>query len=132
MSETAEAKRAAPWRGRPRVPDPKDKFIGIRCTAEKLAAYEDAAAQVGLNVGPWLRSLADGDPGPRARRRPSVEKELLARLLGEIGKLGSNHNQLARAANIAGDIPDRPELAAIAEDIHAMRAAVMKALGHGD
>ena len=59
----------------------------------------ETAAQAGLSVGAFLRALALGSAGPRAVKRPRVEREQLARLLGEIGKLGSNVNQIARWAN---------------------------------
>ena len=72
-----------------------------------------------------------GEAGPRAVKRPPVEKAQLARLLGAIGKLGSNVNQIARALNEGRDPPSREELAAMRADIAAMRAEVMAALGRG-
>jgi hypothetical protein len=56
----------------------------------------------------------------------------LAKLLGEIGKLGSNVNQIAKWANTDRAAPSRAEIARMCEDIAAMRAEVMKALDRGD
>jgi hypothetical protein len=56
---------------------------------------------------------------------------MLAKLLGAIGHLGSNVNQLAKAAN-SGTLPANRDLALATEAIVAMRAVVMKALGRGD
>ena len=39
-------------------------------------------------------------------KRPRVERVELARLLGELGKLGSNVNQIAKAFNSTGAIPN--------------------------
>jgi hypothetical protein len=114
------------------VSDPKDKFVAVRCTAGQHATWTAAAAQAGTNVGDYLRTLADGSPIPRAVRRPPVEREALARMLGEVGKIGSNVNQLARIANTSGDLPKPDALADIAADVRAMRDALMKALGRGD
>ncbi len=125
-------RRAAPWRGRKRVADPRTKFVAVRCTPAKHAAYEAAAAKAGLSVGAYLRALADGSPGPRAVRRPPVEREQLARLLGQIGKIGSNVNQLTHAAHAAGAMRTHRELKQIGDDVKDMRAALMKALGRGD
>ena len=50
----------------------------------------------------------------------------LARLLGELGKLGSNVNQIAKAFNSTGAVPTPPELTAMQTDIVAMRAALMR------
>jgi uncharacterized protein YqfA (UPF0365 family) len=52
-------------------------------------------------------------------------------LLGAIGKLGSNVNQIAKAFNERRDAPSLAELAEMRADIAAMRAAVMAALGRG-
>ena len=131
MSETVTAKPTVPWRGRKRVPDPRSAVVHIRCTPAKHASYMAASAQAGLSVGAWFRALADGTPGPRAVRKPPVEKAELARLLGEIGKLGSNVNQMARVLNTTGEPPEGSDLALARAAIEEMRAAVMKALGRG-
>lgn len=65
------------------------------------------------------------------RRLPALDTQLLSRILGELGKLGSNVNQLARMANQRGAVPSVASLAAIARDVAAMRDAVSAALrGH--
>jgi hypothetical protein len=136
MTETAAAPATpakAPRRyGKRKLPDARGKFVAVRCSATEHATLTAAAAQAGLSVGAYLRTLALGRPGLRAVRRPPVEKEALARLLGELGRIGSNVNQLARVANTTGDTPDAPELAGIAGELATMRAALMKALGRGD
>jgi hypothetical protein len=129
---SASPTTGAPWRGRRRVADPKDKFVAVRCTSAQHAAWTAAAAQIGTNVGDYLRTLADGSPSPRAVRRPPVEKEALARVLGELGKVGSNVNQLARIANTSGDMPELGTLTGIAADVREIRATLMRALGRGD
>jgi len=106
--------------------------VHVRVTPTKHAAYEAAATEVGLSVGAWFRALADGTPGPRAVRKPPAERAELVRLLGEIGKIGSNVNQMARALNTTGEPPEGSDLARAVVAIEDMRAAVMKALGRGD
>jgi hypothetical protein len=131
-TQGTRSKRAAPWRGRRRVTDPKTITICIRCTAKDHAVINEEAAKAGLSVGAYLRALALGSPGPRAVRRPPVERKELGRLLGHLGKVGSNINQLAHAYNSVGRMPGFPELIAIRQEVGRMRAALMKALGHGD
>jgi len=126
------ARKPAPWRGRPRVKDAKGKRIAMRCTDEDHILIAQSAAEAGLSTGGYLRTLALGRAGPRAVKRPHAERELLARILGEIGKLGSNHNQIARWANTVKGPPSALELAQMRDDIAAMRAEVMKALDRGD
>ncbi len=129
-AQKPRVKRPAPWRGRRRVADPKDSFVSVRCTAEDRASIDEEATKAGLSKGAYLRALALGAPGPRAVRRPPVERKELARLLGHLGKVGSNVNQIARAYNASGALPGYSELVAIRQHIVQMRDALIKALGH--
>jgi hypothetical protein len=131
MSEVSNprAKPAVPWRGRRRVEDAKTSFISVRCTAGERVLIDEASAQAGLSVGAYLRTLALGKPGPRARRRPPIERAVLARLLGELGKIGSNINQIAHAYNGRGRVPALEELKALRDEVGRIRKALMTALG---
>ena len=135
-SPTTEAtpRRPAPWRGKRRTEagEAKDEFIGLRVTAADLDRINEKAQEAGLKIGGYLRALALGSAGPRAVKRPRVEREQLARILGETGKMRSNWNQLAKWANTEKSPASLAELAQIRADIALMREAVMKALDHGD
>jgi len=122
-------KKAAPWRGRKRVEDPRAKFIALRCTTKERSIIDETATQAGLSVGAYLRALALGSAGPRAVRRPPVERKELAQLLGHLGKVGSNLNQLAHAFNRNGWVPAFAELNAMRRQVGEMRDALMTALG---
>lgn len=124
-------KRSAPWTGRRKVADPKNRIFPIRFSTEQYDQVSEKANRSGMDIGPWARTILLGSPGPRAVKRPPIEKQLIAKLLGAIGKLGSNVNQIARALNEGRDGPSRDELAAMRADIAAMRVAVMAALGRG-
>jgi hypothetical protein len=128
----SRGRHAAPWRGRRRVADAKRCFIAIRCTVHQRTAIEEGAGRAGLSIGAYLRALAFGNPGPRSVRRPPVERAELARLLGLLGKIGSNINQLAHGFNRNGWLPGYAQLIAIRQDVGQMRAALFKALGRGD
>jgi len=114
-----------------RVADARTHFIAVRCTAAERAAIAERASQAGLSVGAYLRSLALGTAGPRSVRRPPIERKELARLLGWLGKLGSNVNQLAKRFNQSRALPGFAELLAIRREVGEMRAALIKALGRG-
>lgn len=128
-SQTPPPKRSAPWGGRPRVKDPKRRFIGVRCTDGELSAIDAAADRAGLSIGAFARAVLLGSPEPRARRRPPVEVREIARLFGEIGKIGSNVNQLAHHANAARALPKLSELRSINFYLMEMHDALMRALG---
>ena len=124
-------KDTAPRRGRPRVADAKGCFIAIRCTVKQHTAIREGAARVGLSIGAYLRALAIGYPGPRSVHRPRPGDTELARLLGHIGKLGSNVNQIAKIANTYRRPPSKSALSVMRKDIGRMRRAVLKSLGRG-
>ena len=131
MTKNPEDRKHAA-RGRRRVENPKQAFIAVRCTAQERTAITEAAAKSGLAVGAYLRATALGSPGPRAVRRPPIERTELARLLGHLGKVGSNINQLAYGYNRSGTLPGFPEMLAIRREVGEMRDALIKALGRGD
>ncbi len=106
----------------------RSRLVAVRCTDAELATITTAAARAGMTVGAFMRHQAIGTPGPRALRRPQVDRAELARVLAALGRFGSNVNQLARAAN-SGDIPARDELTEAATATLDMRAMLMRALG---
>lgn len=105
--------------------------VAVRFTTDEAAALTAAADRAGLTTGAYLRHVALGSPGPRAARRPPVERVELARILGQLGHAGSNLNQVARAANSGGDL-DPAHLVEVTVDVQTAARAVMKALGRGD
>ena len=122
-------KRAAPWKGRRKVADPKSKPFPIRFTPQQFEQLDATAREAGMSVGAFARAVLTGSAGPRAVRKPPVQKAELARLLGELGKVGSNVNQIARAFNQHQGSPSLKELAEMKGELVAMRMAIMKALG---
>lgn len=104
----------------------------IRWTDEEFASISEKADKAGMAVAAFMRAVALGNPGPRAQRRPPADHRALRQILGEIGRIGNNINQIARALN-SGD-PVNP--AELREALHAyleIRNAIFDALGknHG-
>lgn len=64
----------------------------------------------------------------RRSRTPSVDMVALARLLGELGKVGSNVNQIARHMN-TGEAVEQEELRRALDAVSDIRAAVLEAMG---
>jgi hypothetical protein len=127
-----DVRHAAPWRGRRRVTDPKVRFIAVRCTIEQHVIIRERAIQSGMSIGAFLRARALGDPGPRSVRRPRAGQTELARLLGHVGKIGSNVNQIAKVTNTYRHPPNSSDLFLMRMDIGRMRQALLRALHHGD
>lgn len=106
----------------------RTSHITIRLSPDERAAIDQAAERAGLTPGSYARQVLLGAPAPRQVRRPPVERRELARLLGLFGNIGSNLNQIARAAN-SGDGIDAVDLARELAGLGMAREAILKALG---
>ena len=100
----------------------------VRCTTDEFNAIAAKATKSGLKGASYLRAAGLGDAGPRAQRRPTVEKELLIRALALHGRYGNNMNQIAHSGN-AGNPVDLPELRRALKQWGEVRDALLEALG---
>ena len=105
----------------------RNRHILIRVTEDELAAIEARADASGLSIAAYLRATALGNPGPRARRRPPVNHVVLRQLLGELGRVGNNVNQIARALN-SGEAASVAELREALTAYLQLRNAIFVAL----
>ena len=94
----------------------------------ELAALDEAAAKAGLTRASYQRvqTLSTG-PKTRSTRRPPIERELLARALGQLGRVGNNLNQIAHAANING--AERHEIMGTVANLRDLLPLFMEAMG---
>jgi len=94
------------------------------------AEIEARAERSGLSVSGFLRASVFGKDArqPSAAKRPPVEKETLLRLLAELGKVGSNINQIARRVNQDKGF-DAPIFATLYAELKAVNQAILQALG---
>ena len=75
----------------------RDIIVRVRLTAAEKQHMQNAAEIAGLNLSDLLR-LCTLDSLPQ-RRKPSPERAAFIRGLADLGKMGSNLNQIARALN---------------------------------
>ncbi len=100
----------------------------VRFTDEEFERVSGKADKAGIACAAFLRAAALGDPGPRAQRRPPADHKALRRILGELGRIGNNVNQIAYRLHTSHQKPPpelRPALAAYLE----LRNAIFDALG---
>lgn len=107
--------------------DPVTARIELRTTPARKAAIRDEAKRAGLSITDYLlRSTGRRRSTPAA---PVADPLILTRLLGELGKIGSNLNQLAHAFNATGETPGWTAWERQDRAIQEMRAALLQALG---
>jgi hypothetical protein len=104
-------------------------YVRARCTEEEKAIIEAAAEAEGISVGAFIRARTLGDPGKRSRRRPPADRAELVKILAELGKIGSNINQIARRINsgdrVAGHVVEGA-LKMVSETLSLVRKTVTK------
>jgi hypothetical protein len=103
-------------------------IVPVRMTVEERDRLQALSARSGLAAGAFMRAAAFGEAGPRAQRRPSAEAATLRRLLGELGRVGNNVNQIARRLN-SGEAASLPQLNEALGAYLGMRNAIYRALG---
>ena len=100
----------------------------VRATADEFIAIRERARQTGLSAGAYLRACALGKKGPRARRAPPVQGDLLAEAIAALNRVGNNLNQIAHHLN-AGGHPDRVAIAEAKAELSDCLKAILKSLG---
>jgi hypothetical protein len=85
---------------------------------------------MGISFGAYVRAELLKAPIPRQSRRPHVNQQLLCQALAQLGKVGSNLNQIARHLNSGGSVVE-PEVAAVLAELRTARDALMGALSRG-
>ena len=94
---------------------------------DEFAELDEAASRAGLTRASFQRVQSLAAPKTRSTRRAPIERETLARLLGQLGKIGSNLNQIAHAANL-NETQSREIDAAVAE-LRGLLSPILEALG---
>lgn len=106
----------------------RDKQALVRFDTGEYATVSGKADKAGLAVAAFMRACALGNPGPRAQRRPPADHQALRQLLGHLGRVGNNINQIARRLN-AGAQADIPELREALTAYLEIRNGIFSALG---
>lgn len=108
----------------------RQRVISFRVDPAEYDRIKAEADRAGVTVGTFARDMLIGAHAPRRVRRPPAEKAELARILGAVGKIGSNVNQLAAKANVGVlRVLDPMALAQLQDDLDEMRDDLMRALG---
>ena len=106
----------------------RDSVISIRLDGKERDRARTLADKAGLALGAFARAAILGGAGPRAQRRPPADHKALRQILGHLGRIGNNLNQIARRLN-AGARADLPELREVLTALLDIRNGIFAALG---
>lgn len=105
----------------------KSLLVTSRYSPAEFQELDAAASRAGLTRASFQRVQSLGTPKTRSTRRPPIERELLAKLLGQLGRIGSNVNQVAHAANLGAKA--RPDWEATRAEVQEAARAIIAAMG---
>ena len=105
----------------------KTTCVTSRYDDEELAELIEAASKAGMTPASYQRVQSLAQPKTRSTRRAPIDREMLGKTLGQLGKIGSNLNQLAHAANL--DRTYRAEIMDAVAEYRALGPHLMEALG---
>ncbi|WP_077920581.1 plasmid mobilization relaxosome protein MobC [Spirosoma sp. 209] len=112
--------------------DKRDFTIRVRVTASEKLRIWQMAADSGYTPSDFmrLRTMAATQP---LRHKPTPDRELLLNVMAELGKIGSNVNQIARALNSRDETGqlagiDTDEINQAMQGLDALTAQVLKHL----
>lgn len=85
----------------------RGKILAARFADPEAAEVEAKARAAGVSVAGYLResALERETPGTLQRTAPLPERQALVLLLGRLGKIGANLNQLAKLGNQGQPVP---------------------------
>ena len=105
----------------------RSRMVNVSLTPDERARVEADAAALGLSLSGYARSLLMGEVTPGTRRRAPADLKQLNLLAAQLGKVGSNLNQLTRLGN-QGQIVAPSELAACLAEVRALAVQLDEAL----
>lgn len=103
--------------------------VRVRLDDAERELLERRAGDTGLSLSAYMRTSSLGAPGPRARRRIPIERDLLARTNADLNRVGNNLNQIARTLNGGGETP-AAEIADVAAELRQTLTELRQAFGY--
>ena len=103
--------------------------VTTRYDEDELKELDEAASRAGLTRASYQRVQSLAKPKTRSTRRAPIERETLAKVLGQLGKIGSNLHQISRSLNFGRTDYDEGEIFAAVAELRALLPAITAALG---
>ena len=108
----------------------REHRVTIRLTDTEFSIIENTAEQADMSISEYMRKqIMEGQVNTKFEVVADVKE--IKKLIGELGKIGSNLNQIARYFNQGGIISSemRTEIKKSLRDIYEMKYEVMRMAG---
>ncbi|WP_426231055.1 plasmid mobilization protein [Pararhizobium sp. DWP3-4] len=103
------------------------RIVRVRTTDTEFSKMKDIATARGLSISELIRRAALGTRMP-ARAFDATDAALLAHMLGGLGRVGGNLNQLVRLANAGRPMGGDVDLSQVLADVNALRSRLRRLL----
>jgi hypothetical protein len=94
---------------------------------DEFKELDEAASRAGLTRASFQRVQSLATPKTRSTRRPPIDGEMLAKVSAQLGKIGSNLNQIAHSAHLG--IGAELQLNGAIKELRATLPVMCEALG---
>lgn len=108
----------------------RNTVITLRLTDMELAVLYKACDNTGLSKSDYLRSLIMQN-SPKIHFEIIADMDVIKKLVGEYGKIGSNLNQIAKYFNAGGErsLMIEDEIRQCISDLFVLRKDVLRLVG---
>ena len=131
LSTATRTTKCATKRAAPQSAQHRTCKLTFRVTPDEQAYLAAQAAAANLTIGAYCRTLALSGTVAHYPRLSEAATAALLQLRGELGKIGSNLNQIARKFN--SDIPvERTTLLRTLQDVRTLSATIEQTLARTD
>jgi len=104
----------------------RETTLSARFNDQEADAIRQMADRAGTSMASVIRGAVLNAPVTRATRRPTVNHEVAARVLGELGRIAETLRSAAAAGRVS--LKD-PQVAAAFRDLAEMRTVCFQAMG---
>ncbi len=107
----------------------RNERVIFRLTSEERSDFEDRCQASGVSKSDYFRKQCLQNAPLRKRKSLNVDRQVLIACLGQLGKTGSNLNQIAKEYNM-GYLPSNDELDIALVELRKTLLQIRKSLGY--
>ena len=105
------------------------QLVHCRLLPDEKITVKTRASALGISVSQYVRETALGAlHRPPRRRLPTVAEKSLAQVIGQLGRVGNNLNQLTHLSHIEGQVAEGLKLSATLTELRAVLASLVEVI----
>lgn len=107
----------------------RNLVLRVRVLPSESDEIRKRAAALGVSLSEVLRGgVLDAPYRPSRRRIPTVAEKLLAQVIGQLGRVGTNLKDLAHISRIDGQVANTLKLSATLTELRAVLSSLIEVI----